>query len=347
MSKSDSRSQRELAIAARELLLLDKKITLARTLMASLQRELLETKRQLKDKLQVDQLIEANQQLVLAMLGDHSDPASPADISLPELYLDTREANEQLVIAALSAQSLQATAELALAQQKGVLAKVAHELRNPLTPISMLAERMVNMPTEDLPRMRALIEGQIQHMSRMVEDLLDVSRAGSGKLRLNRLEIDLIQLTQDAIDTCGPVMNAKNLNFSAHYPDEVVKVNGDPIRLTQVLHNLLTNAAKYTPDNGVIELSVALLPDVVKVCISDNGIGIAAHVLPFIFDAYVQDVKAIGFNGSGLGIGLTVVRELVKAHGGKVHGSSEGEGKGSQFIVTLPLAHEQKAVKAN
>lgn len=253
------------------------------------------------------------------------------------MYQQLREANAQLVMAALSAQDLQATAERALSQQKSVLAMVAHELRNPLTPISMIAERMVRLPSDQLPRMRELIESQVQHISQLVDDLLDVSRASTGKLRINRRDVDMMQILIEAVDACSPVMIAQQQQFDVHLPDGTLMVNGDSGRLAQILHNLLANAAKYTPAEGRIKLSATVETDVLKISISDNGIGVSAKALPFIFDPYVQDEHAIGFNGSGLGIGLTVVRELVEAHGGKVTVTSEGNGKGSEFVVMLPL----------
>jgi signal transduction histidine kinase len=338
MSEADDRHESERASAARELFLLGQKTVEARAVLAALQQDLIEAKHRLGASQQVEYLVEANQQLVLAMLSAQSKVQLPQRGEQPSLYLELREANEQLVIAALSAQSLQGKAEQALGQQKSILAMVAHELRNPLTPISMIAERMVRMPSEELPRMQALIEGQVQHMSRLVDDLLDVSRADTGKLRLNCSDVDMVQIVSEAIDACSPVMSARKLHFSRHLPNQVLRVNGDPVRLAQILHNLLANAAKYTPANGIVKLSVTVDASVLKISIADNGIGVSAKALPFIFDPYVQDVQAVGFNGSGLGIGLTVVRELVEAHGGKVIGMSEGDGKGSEFVVTLPLA---------
>jgi len=249
-----------------------------------------------------------------------------------------REANAQLVIAALSAQNLQASAEHTLAQQRNILTLVAHELRNPLTPISMIAGRLVRVPSEELPRMQALIEGQVQHMSRLVDDLLDVSRASTGKLRLDCRIVDMVQIIHQAIEVCSPVMTAHHLHFTTELPTCALAVNGDPVRLTQILGNLLGNAAKYTPEGGNVTLSVTTKDDVLQMSICDDGIGISTQALPFIFEPFVQDVHAIGFNGAGLGIGLTVVRELVEAHGGTVIGMSDGDGKGSTFIVTLPLA---------
>jgi signal transduction histidine kinase len=337
MNQADGRNEREIANAAHELFLLGQKTVEARTVLAALQKELSDASSRLVDAQQVEQVIEANQQLVLAILLAQSDAVTPPRLEEQRLYQELREANAQLVIAALSAQDLQAAAERALSQQKSVLAMVAHELRNPLTPISMIAERMVRLPSDQLPRMRELIESQVQHISQLVDDLLDVSRASTGKLRIDRRDVDIMQILNDAVDACGPVMTSQRQHFDAHLPDGILMVSGDPGRLAQILHNLLANAAKYTPAEGRIKLSVTVEADVLKISISDNGIGVSAKALPFIFDPYVQDEHAIGFNGAGLGIGLTVVRELVEAHGGKVIGLSEGNGKGSEFVVTLPL----------
>ena len=277
------------------------------------------------------------QQLVLAILLAQSGAISPPHLDEQRLYQELREANAQLVIAALSAQDLQATAESALGKQKSILAMVAHELRNPLTPIKMIAERMVRLPSDQLPRMRELIEGQVLHISKLVDDLLDVSRVSTGKLRIERHDVDMLQILRDAVDVCGPVMLAKKQDFEAHLPEGVVMVTGDPVRLAQILHNLLANSAKYTQVAGRIELSVKVEAAMLTISIVDNGIGVSAKALPYIFEPYVQDEHAIGFNGSGLGIGLTVVRELVEAHGGKVTAMSEGHGKGSEFVVMLPV----------
>lgn len=339
MNEANGKNEQALANAARELFLLGQKTVEARAALAALHKELYDANAQLTDNQQLEQLIEANQQLVLAILLAQSDAVAPPRLEEQRLYQELREANAQLVIAALSAQDLQAAAERALSQQKSVLAMVAHELRNPLTPISMIAERMVRLPSDQLPRMRELIESQVQHISQLVDDLLDVSRASTGKLRIDRRDVDMLQILSEAVDACGPVMTAQKQHFDAHLPDGILMVSGDPGRLAQILHNLLANAAKYTPTDGRIKLSVTVETNVLKISISDNGIGISAKALPFIFDPYVQDEHAIGFNGSGLGIGLTVVRELVEAHGGKVIATSEGNGKGSEFVVTLPLVN--------
>lgn len=338
MSDAEDKNKEAVANAAHELFLLGQKTVKARAVLAALQKELSDANTQLVDSQQVEQLIEANQRLVLAILLAHSE-AAPLQRTQEEqrLYLEMREANEQLVIAALSAQHLQASAEQSLEQQRHILAMVAHELRNPLTPISMIAGRLARVPSEEMPRMQALIEGQVRHMSRLVDDLLDVSRASTGKLRLDCRPVDMMQIIHEAIAVCTPVMIAQHLHFTARLPECALAMDGDPVRLTQILGNLLGNAAKYTPEGGTVTLSVSTEVDVLKISICDNGIGISAKALPFIFEPFVQDVHAVGFNGAGLGIGLTVVRELVEAHGGTVTGMSEGDGKGCEFVVTLPL----------
>ena len=336
MSKRAGEDEREAANAAHELFLLGQKTVEARAVLAALQQQLSDANSRLEDSQHVEQLIEANQQLVLAILLAQSVPVAMPGME-EQLFQELREANAQLVIAALGAQDLQATAERALDQQKGILAMVAHELRNPLTPIKLIAERMVRLPSDQLPRMRELIEGQVQHISQLVDDLLDVSRASTGKLRIHRREVDMLRILNAAVDACSPVMIARRQQFDVALPDATLTINGDPVRLAQILHNLLGNAAKYTQAGGTIAMVVSVDAGRLRISIADNGIGVTAKALPFIFDPYVQDAHAIGFNSAGLGIGLTVVRELVEAHGGKVTGMSDGHGKGSEFVVTLPL----------
>jgi signal transduction histidine kinase len=338
MNEANGEKEQAVATATRELLLLGQKNVEAPAVPAALEKELSEANTQCADGRQIEQLIEANQQLVLAILTAQSDAEkTQRTAEEQQRYLEMREANEQLVLAVLSAQHLQASAEHSLAQQRNILTVVAHELRNPLTPISMIAGRLVRVPSEELPRMQALIEGQVQHMSRLVDDLLDISRARTGKFRLVRGSVDMLLIIYEAIEISRPVMLANKLNFSAELPEYALMVDGDPVRLSQILGNLLGNAAKYTPAGGNVKLSVVVEDNLMRICICDSGIGITSEALPFIFEPFVQDVHAIGFNSVGLGIGLTVVRELIEVHGGTVTGSSEGDGKGSKFVVTLPL----------
>jgi signal transduction histidine kinase len=164
-----------------------------------------------------------------------------------------------------------------------------------------------------------------------------MSRASTGKLRIERKPVDLAGIIDEAVAACRPAMDTRLQHFSVQAPAHALNMHADPVRLAQVLRNLLDNASKYTPNGGQITLSVTALDETVVVSVSDNGIGITAELLTRVFEPFVQDKHAIGFNGAGLGIGLTVVRELVDAHGGHVAASSAGTGLGSRFTVTLPL----------
>jgi len=176
----------------------------------------------------------------------------------------------------------------------------------------------------------------VAHMSRLVGDLLDVSRAKTGKLRIEPQLVDLNAILDAAVDACRPAMDTRLQHFRISAPSLPIEIHGDPIRLAQIVTNLLNNASKYTQNGGEIALSVALSDNVIVLTVSDNGIGITAASLPHIFDPFMQEAHAIGFNGSGLGIGLTVVRQLVEAHGGTIVATSAGSHLGSQFVVTLP-----------
>ena len=259
----------------------------------------------------------------------------PLDLERRQLQL--QEANEQLVLAALTAQELQSVAEHAQRQQLEFLAVLAHELRSPLAPIRTAAVLLGRLPAAELPRVQAVIERQVVHLSRLVADLLDVSRVVTGKLRLEFGLVELADTVEEAVDACRPAMQTRRQHLRIGLPLHPLHVRGDAVRLVQVVSNLLDNASKYTPDGGEIALSVVVTGDALVMTVSDNGIGIAAEALCRVFDPFVQDAHAVGFNGSGLGIGLTVVRELVEGHGGSVVASSTGVGLGSQFVVTLPL----------
>ncbi len=298
-------------------------------------------------------LLEANQQLVLALLRSQVDGALPEGMpntevraAHPHAASGTRdrlregrmqEANENLLLAALGAQELQSAAELAQDDQSTLLALVAHELRNPLTPIRMAAALIDRAGADELPRLRAVIEWQVDHVARLVGDLLDLSRVYSGKLRLQRAVMDACAVVPEVLETCRPAMDARRQHLQVYLPEHPLLVDGDHVRLVQVLCNLLDNASKYTPEEGTITLAVQGSATDVVISVSDTGIGIRAAAMPMVFHPFVQDSHAVNFNSAGLGIGLTVVRELVEAHGGKVQAFSEGEGQGSRFVVTIPL----------
>ena len=268
--------------------------------------------------------------------------------ALDQRHVLLREANEQLVVAALSAQELQAAAEQAQQRQTAFMEVVAQELRNPMAPIriagAMLGRGSVAEPL--LPRMQEVIDTQWQRMSRLLDDVMDVSRAHAGRLNLVHCCIDLSHLLQEAIVSARPVMALRHQQLRLVLPINPILMQGDAERLTQVFSNLLDNASKYSPDGSGVAVS-ALIADsgtTVIVTVADHGIGISADALLTVFEPFAQDSRALGFKGFsgtgvGMGLGLTVVRELVHAHGGSVTATSAGLGQGSEITVTLPLTH--------
>ncbi|MBL0391094.1 HAMP domain-containing histidine kinase [Ramlibacter monticola] len=301
-------------------------------------------------------LHETNQELVVAAVRAHeiadaartalervSSPAAPAVAMArrdwPEAFDDLREANERLVVAALHSQELEEEAKQAYRQYVAFFATVAHELRNPLLPLR-LAARMLDRAHDDpemLAKLQATITGQVNHIARLISDLLDGARVSTGKFRLERVSVDLVRLLALAIESFLPLAEGRHQKFSSAMPAGAVPVFADPVRLVQVFGNLLENASKYTPEGGELGLVVSVQGPNVVVAISDNGIGITPEALPHLFKIFVQDAHAVAFDRAGFGIGLAVVQELVLEHGGAVVATSAGKGRGSQFRVTLPL----------
>ena len=221
------------------------------------------------------------------------------------------------------------------------LAILAHELRNPLAPIvnSLQVLKSSSAETGDIHRASVMIERQVHHLVRLVDDLLDVSRVMQEKIELRRELIDIASVVARAIETVQPLIDAKNHRLKISMPSHALNLNGDPVRLTQVVGNLLTNAAKYTEPNGVIELVASHRAG--KICeliVRDNGIGIEPELLPRIFEMFVQGDHRSTKSHGGLGVGLTLVKNLVELHGGTVSVQSDGLNKGSEFVLHLPLA---------
>ena len=256
-----------------------------------------------------------------------------------------QEANENLVLSALSAQELQAAAELALKRQSEFLADVTQELRSPTAPIRIAASMLGRRRTDEflLPMARALVAQRTKAMERVVsavnavsEDSSDATAVSRGRLASQFRPVDLGHLVRTTLESYRPELERRTQRVDLLLADADLQVLGDAHQLEQALSNLLGNATKYTRNHGVITFTMAVTSDELTMTVSDTGIGITAAVLPTVFDPFVQDTHAMGFNGVGLGIGLTAVRQVIAAHGGSVEARSAGEGRGSQFIVTLP-----------
>ncbi|MFI4927026.1 MAG: ATP-binding protein, partial [Burkholderiales bacterium] len=221
------------------------------------------------------------------------------------------------------------------------LAMLAHELRNPLAPIrnAVTVMQLETIASPVLRNSRDVIDRQLTHVTRLVDDLLDVGRLTTGKIRLRRELLRLSDVVARSVETARPVITARRHTFMIEQPDQPVYVNGDATRLSQVLQNLLLNAAKYTPDGGRIRLRVSAPDGFAYVEVSDNGRGLAPEHIQSIFDLFVQTEGGTSAAAeSGLGIGLTVARSLTEMHGGSIEARSPGLGQGSTFTVRLPIA---------
>jgi PAS domain S-box-containing protein len=218
------------------------------------------------------------------------------------------------------------------------LALLAHELRNPLAPIryALAANRKPGRTPEQRKQAEEIIERQVTHMSRLLDDLLDISRITRGTLELKKTRTELTSVIGAAIETARPLLDAKQHKLALDLPTQPLQLEADVVRLAQVFSNLLINAAKYTDPGGRIELRAVPEPGSVVVSVSDSGIGISAELLPRVFTMFFQSHQAVGRAEGGLGVGLSLVRGLVRLHGGSVQARSEGPGRGSEFIVQLP-----------
>jgi PAS domain S-box-containing protein len=219
------------------------------------------------------------------------------------------------------------------------LALLAHELRNPLAPIryALAGNKKAGGTSEQRKRAEEIIERQVTHMSRLLDDLLDISRISRGTLELKKSPTDLTLAVGAAIETARPVLDAKHHTLSLDLPKAAVRLTADPVRLAQAFSNLLINAAKYTDPGGHIQLRAAEEGHEVVVTIRDNGIGISADMMPRLFTLFSQAQTALGRAEGGLGIGLSLVRGVLTLHGGSVEARSDGPGTGSEFIVRLPI----------
>jgi PAS domain S-box-containing protein len=223
------------------------------------------------------------------------------------------------------------------------LAMLAHELRNPLAPIGAAAE-LLKLPAlgqEVVRQTSEVIARQVKHMSGLVDDLLDVSRVTRGAVELEKAPLDIRDIVMDAVEQVNPLMDARRHHFMLHLPPAMAIVTGDHKRLVQVMGNVLTNAAKYTPEGGNILLEVSVGVEQVDLTVVDDGIGMAPNLVRQVFDLFSQAERTSDRSGGGLGLGLALVKSLVELHGGSVTCASPGLGKGSRFTVCLPRTVSQ------
>jgi signal transduction histidine kinase len=229
------------------------------------------------------------------------------------------------------------------------LAILAHELRNPLAPLrnSLESMRLAPEDVESVSAARAIMERQVDQMVRLIDDLLDVSRVSRGKIKLGRETLEVKALVDGALEVCRPAIEAAGHRVQVMLPEHALRIEGDRTRLVQVLCNLLSNATKYTISGGQILLDARAEGSDVVISVTDNGIGIPQAMLARVFDMFTQVDRSLERAQGGLGIGLTLVKRLVELHGGSVLATSDGEGRGSRFVVRLPRVLKVSALPAD
>ena len=218
------------------------------------------------------------------------------------------------------------------------LAMLAHELRNPLAPLLNIAPVLDSRAYEPsaVRQMSGVLQRQATHLARLVDDLLDVARITRDKIELRQQSLLVQDVITHALEIVRPQITARRQTVACELPPQRLIIDGDPVRLAQVVGNLLSNASKFSPDGSQIRVSAALVDDSVRIAVRDEGAGIDAQVLPHVFDLFVQGDQSLDRSQGGLGIGLTVAKRLVELHGGRIGVTSEGPGRGSEFTITLP-----------
>ena len=260
---------------------------------------------------------------------------------------ELEQQNREMLVALEALRERQIELQEADERKDEFLAMLAHELRNPLSAISSALEqlrRKSNLNASDLERLSALMSRQTDQLARLVNDLLDVSRVTRGKIDLAMEPVSLRKLAEHALEMTHGLIEEKGhcVELSAA-SDETVWINADPVRFNQILGNLIHNAVRYTPPNGKVGISLDREGDFAIIRVKDNGIGITPDMLPRIFDLFVQAKTGLDRQNAGLGVGLTLVQTLVRAHGGSVDVASGGSGRGSTFTVRIPVSHVEPA----
>jgi PAS domain S-box-containing protein len=255
------------------------------------------------------------------------------------------EQNRQLLVREREAR---AEAEVANRSKDEFLAMLGHELRNPLSPIVTALQLMRLRGDESLLKERMLIERQVHHLIRLVDDLLDVSRITRGKIELKRERIEIAEIVGKGIEMVSPLIEQRQHTLRVDVPRHGLAVEADAVRLSQVVANLLNNAAKYTEPHGLLTVVAEREGDLLVLRVRDTGIGLSPEMLPRVFDLFVQEHQALDRAQGGLGLGLAIVRVLVELHGGTVEAHSAGHGQGSELVVRLPAlpAMEEEVERA-
>src|ERR1700722_15630498 len=273
----------------------------------------------------------------------------PSELEMRRFDLYLRQANDFIQRCKLEQILRQSEAALRDADRRKdeFLALLAHELRNPLAPnrYTLAANKKGGRTLEQRNEAEEVIERQVAHMSRLLDDLLDVSRVTRSRLELKKSPTELTAVVSSAIETARPILEAKHHTLSVDLPTHAVRFEADFVRLAQVLSNLLINAAKYTDPGGQIRLRAVQEENELLIAVGDNGIGIASDMMPRLFTMFSQAKDVLGRAEGGLGIGLSLVRGLVTLHGGSVEARSDGRGKGSEFIVRLPIGAPAAAIQ--
>jgi signal transduction histidine kinase len=271
-------------------------------------------------------------------LIDALDALKARQEELLQLTQELRDTNSGVV--ALYAELDEKATQLEHADRRKdeFLAILGHELRTPLSATSMAASMLETQTIEQerVAQLGRVIMRQVGHMNRLVEDLLDVSRISRGLVVLQKAPVDMRNAVQSAIEQVGPFIKTKAHSLSTSLPEYPCWVSGDETRLVQVVSNLLSNAARYTPDGGVISVVVSADQNKIVLQVTDNGMGIDQSLMPHLFDLYVQAERSSDRKNGGLGLGLALVKSIVELHGGVVSASSGGVGLGSIFAVHLP-----------
>ena len=279
----------------------------------------------------------ADEELMVRMLDDGAQefivkPFSERDLAVRvRNLLLARQARDEV-------NGLRVAAEGANRAKDEFLAMLGHELRTPLSPILTALQLMKLQGGEGSERARMVIERQVTHLTRLVDDLLDVSRIAGGKVELKRELVEMADIVARAIELASPMIEQRMHTLTVEVPRRGLPVDGDATRLSQVVSNLLTNAAKYTPQGGRISVRAEAAGNDVVLHVRDSGIGIKPDMLPNVFELFVQERGSIDRSQGGLGLGLTIVRNLIEGHGGSVSAHSDGPGRGSEFVVRLPRA---------